>query len=98
MREDSVTRPIALQRINILFNLAKENAVREQERAQRYARLLYKISSHYRVGLAKEIQNSICSRCYRVFVPGLNCSVKVVSANRFVLYKCVCGKEAHIRY
>jgi RNase P subunit RPR2 len=98
MRNEGLRQSIALQRIQILFGLAKKNSLNNQDRAKRYCYLLSKISSHYRIGLPKEMQRQICNKCYRVFVPGLNCNVKIASANRFVSYNCVCGKETHMPY
>ena len=64
-----------------------------------YVRLLRRISSHYRIGLGREMRNALCSKCNSVLVPGLTANVVLASSKGYAVYTCKrCGAERHIIY
>ncbi len=94
-----IVKKIALERIGILFDKAEITADADRARSKRYVSSLRKISSHYKVTIPKRMRDRICTKCEVVLVPGLNCSIRVVSSHRYVAYKCsACGGEAHVHY
>ncbi len=92
-------KSIALERIEILFDSAERISDQNADLSKKYVSTLRKISSHYKVTIPKKMRDRICTNCDLVLVPGLNCTVRMVSSHRYMAYKCKnCGKESHIHY
>jgi len=92
-------KQIARERIEILFKQAGEMQNRNQELSKKYVRLIKRLSSHYKVGIPKEIKNNICRKCNLVLIPGSTASIKIVSSRGYIAKKCLsCGNEIHIFY
>jgi ribonuclease P protein subunit RPR2 len=68
---------IALERISVLFELAREVFVKEPVLAQRYVDLARKIGMHYKVRLPAEYRRMICRHCKSFILPGINCRVRI---------------------
>ena len=80
-----------------LIGTAKPNYV--EVKGFSYVRLLRRISSHYRIGLGREMRNALCSKCNSVLVPGLTANVVLASSKGYAVYTCKrCGAERHIIY
>lgn len=95
--KDNVTKEIASERIELLFDHAKNELERNPSLSHTYVRTLKKIGSHYKVPIPKHISNNICTKCNMVLEPGITATVRVVSSKGYVSYKCAkCGKEKHI--
>ena len=95
-----VVRTVASERITALFALA-EQAMKENEPAlaKRYVSTLRRISSHYKVPIPKRISDSICTGCGTVLIPGMTCSVRLVSSRGYVACVCSnCKSETHVFY
>jgi ribonuclease P protein subunit RPR2 len=89
---------IALERISILFELAREVFVEEPELAQRYVDLARKIGMHYKVRLPAEYRRMICRHCKSFILPGVNCRVRVQQRRRpHLVVTCLnCGEHMRI--
>ena len=102
MRNESLTRRIALERIRILLGLSEartvENSKESRKLAKRYTHIASEISSHYKVSIPKDLKYRVCGRCGNFLVPGINCTVRLASAHGYVAYTCECGKERHVMY
>lgn len=98
-KEKKLISKIALGRIERLLELAKMRVLRSdrdsKRLAKRYAKLAKEISTHYKEGMPKSIENRICGKCGIVLVPGINCTVRKLSG-RGMLYRCECGNESHV--
>ncbi|MFA5406835.1 MAG: ribonuclease P [Candidatus Nanoarchaeia archaeon] len=87
-REDEQSN--ALERIRVLFDLARQEFSKSPERANRYARMINEIIKKTRVRPNKSIRHFICSQCNQLLVPGSTLSVK--SDDGFMIYTCLnCG-------
>lgn len=75
MRTDS--KRIALQRMDTLFRLAKENVHERSDLAQRYVEIARKISMRARFHMPREHRLYICRRCKRFISPGTSSRVRV---------------------
>lgn len=94
-----LVKEIVKERIDVLFNLAKECVATDSELSKEYVRHMKKISSHCRIKLPKEVKNSICKKCSSVLVPGLSARVRIASGKRYVVYECLaCKAERHVHY
>ena len=92
-------RSIATERMIILFRLSKEAMQKDREIARSYIKLLYKMSSHYKIGVPRDIGRLTCKKCMDVLVPGISCKVVVASSAGYVIYRCNgCGREKHLYY
>lgn len=89
---------VALQRIEILYRLAKDSAAKDPELSARYVSLMKRISTKYRRRLDSEIKRGICASCGRVLFPFGAREIRVSGSNGYIIVRCVCGKEKHIFY
>ncbi|WP_338100364.1 ribonuclease P protein component 4 [Methanolapillus africanus] len=96
-KNKDLSKKIAEERIQRLFELAQTNQEIHPERAQRYITLARLISMRYNVRLDREQKRSVCKHCYAYLVPGRNCRIRI--KNGFVLTTCFeCGKQRRIPY
>lgn len=102
MKNVSLVRKIASSRIENLLDLAKQRTLEKtadsEILAKRYVKLARKISSHYKVGIPKELKYRVCRNCGNFLIPGINCSVRLASVHKYLVYRCDCGEERHIFY
>ncbi|MGB9732571.1 MAG: ribonuclease P protein component 4 [Candidatus Micrarchaeia archaeon] len=100
--KNELIEDIAQERINRLLELAEERALENTsfslKLSKRYVELARRISMHYKVKISKEKKERICKNCNNFLVPGINCTVRLASSKKFVVYKCECGAEKHIFY
>jgi len=91
-------RRIALERISILFNEAREAFDCEPELAQRYVNLARKIGMRYKVRIPMEFRRIICRRCKGLILPGKNCVVRIRQEREtHLVTTCLnCGKLMRI--
>ena len=71
------TKQIALKRVHVLFQLAKEVIHKNPELAQRYVQIARKIAMRTRLKLPKEYRSLICRKCKSFILPGVNCRVRI---------------------
>jgi ribonuclease P protein subunit RPR2 len=102
MKNESLARKIALERIRVLLALAEartvENSKESRRLAKRYTDIARKISSHYKVTIPKDLKYRVCSGCGNFLVPGINCTVRLASSHGYIAYSCECGNERHFLY
>jgi len=73
----SSIKQIALQRVHVLFGLAKQVAQENPELAQRYVRLARKIVMRARLRLPREYRFLVCRKCKSFILPGVNCRTRI---------------------
>lgn len=87
-------KKIALERIDILFERAKE-AENQPEFSSRYVSLAREMAMKQRVRLTKGHRRSFCPSCHAFFVPGKNLRVRIQHGK--IIYTCgVCGAVTRI--
>ncbi len=94
--ENKIVKEIASERVVRLLELAesmaRENTDFSRKLEKRYVSLAREISAHYRVKIPKGLKYKICKKCNNFLIPGINCTVRKISANpSYVVYKCECG-------
>jgi len=88
---------IALERIHILFDLAKNEIKKHPERSKRYIELMRTIGMRYNVRIPKEMKRQICKKCNSYLLPGYNCKIR--SAKKIMLIECLnCGNIMRYPY
>ncbi|MDE1868553.1 MAG: ribonuclease P [Candidatus Micrarchaeota archaeon] len=99
MSRSALVKDIASERMTILYGIAKAEIDTNPKLSRKHAALIRRISEHYKVRLPKEIRNGMCKGCSSILIPGLSASVRIASANRQVIYKCLsCKTEKKIPY
>ncbi|UCE29554.1 MAG: ribonuclease P [Candidatus Bathyarchaeota archaeon] len=89
--EMNVTRRIALQRIHILFRLAKETIHEDPKLAQRYVKVARKIAMATKLRLPKQYKRLVCRHCKSFILPGVNCRVRIQQRREpHVVVTCFC--------
>lgn len=75
--KDKVIKRIALERIQILFNLGV-GAIRrgEYDLAYRYGKLIHRISMRVRVKIPRNVKRWVCKHCKVIMVPGVNAKIR----------------------
>ncbi len=87
---------IAGERIDILFDLAEEEALaRNLHRADRYVELARKIGMRYNVRIPRRYRRRFCKHCHCYLMPSINCRVRI-RGNRTVIFCENCGGYTRI--
>jgi ribonuclease P protein subunit RPR2 len=89
-------KQIALERIRVLFNLARETIHENPTLAQRYVNIARRISMTAKVRLPVECRRQVCRYCKRFILPGVNCRVRLQQQPEpHVVVTCLlCSKRA----
>lgn len=96
-RQKATARAIALQRIHALFAEAEKAFASHPERSHRYAQLISKLSTRYKVKIPREYKRRICKECKSFLMPGKNCVVRTRKGR--VVYHCLeCGRITRYPY
>ncbi len=92
------TKRIAMERVHILFRLAKEAINKEPRLAQRYVDVARRIAMRTRLRLPVEYRRLVCRHCKSFIYPGVNCRVRVKQRREpHVVITCLnCGKHMRI--
>ena len=96
--EMKATKQIALQRVRILFRLAREVVHEDPELAQRYVKIARKIAMRTKLRLPREYRRLVCRHCKSFILPGVNCRVRIQSRREpHVVITCLnCGKHSRM--
>lgn len=95
-RDKLLYKIIAGRRIEELFELAKEEALKERlDRADRYVEIARKIGMKYRVRIPKKYKLLFCKRCYRFLLPGITARVRIVKG-KITIYCFYCRSYRRI--
>ncbi len=80
---------IAKDRIDRLFDLAKESFKKHPERSRRYIELARKIGLRYNIRLTKDQKRSFCKRCNQLLISEKTSSVKQDQEKKLLTVKCL---------
>ena len=87
----------ARERVDILFDLAKQEFNSNPERSHRYARMILDLVQKFRIHLPNNIKRFICKECGHFLMPGEN--LRVESRGGFMVYSCLdCGNVKKYGY
>lgn len=88
-------KDIAVQRVRLLFKLAKSRARSgDFDLARRYIEIALKISRKSRTRLSRNYKRGYCRKCLVPLIPGITLSIRIKSEGRGsrVVYRCLlCG-------
>ncbi len=88
-------KKIAMERIEILFNLADDSALSgDVKRASRYVEMARKTAMRYNLRISREYKRKFCKYCYRYLLPSVTSTVRINSEGHRVEVKCLeCGRS-----
>ncbi|MGD8505898.1 MAG: ribonuclease P protein component 4 [Candidatus Bathyarchaeota archaeon] len=89
------TKRVAMERIRILFRLAKEAIHEDTGLAQRYVEIARRVAMRTRLHLPAEYRRLICKHCKSFIYPGVNCRVRIQQRREpHLVVTCLsCGKH-----
>ncbi len=90
-------RRIALERIKILLDEARNVFKDSKGMANRYVTLARKISMKYKVSIPRQYKRMFCKHCYKFLMPGVNCRVRL-QGHKVVYYCLECKKFMRFPY
>jgi len=83
-----MTKKIARERIEILFEQARLEFCEHPERSDRYVGIARRIAMRQRIRIDREFRRQFCHHCHAFLVPGNNMRVRV--HRRYVVVTCLC--------
>ena len=91
-----VTKKIARERIDVLFDQALLAFSLHPERSNRYVDIARRIAMRQRIRIDREFRRQYCHHCYSFLVPGKNMRVRVHRGS--VVVTChSCNKKTRYR-
>ena len=89
-KNKAISKNIAQERIEYLFELAKNELCSNPEKSQRYVWLARKIGMRHRVSIPAELKRNLCKQCGSLLVAGLNSRRRIKDGN--IIITCLkCG-------
>jgi len=89
-RDKKAEREIVLERMQILFDKAKESARSgELGQANRYVGLARALGMKYNVRVPRELKRLYCKHCYKFLLPGKTSRSRVNSQKKRVEVRCL---------
>jgi len=87
-----------MERVHVLFRLAKEVIHEEPRLAQRYVEIARRIAMRTRLRLPVEYHRLVCRHCKSFIYPGTNCRVRIKQRREpHVVITCLnCGQHMRI--
>lgn len=90
-------REIVRERIEILFEQAKEKFPKNPNLSNRYVKLARELAMKVKISIPPELKRKFCKHCYKYLVPSKN--LRVRTRNKKVIYYCLeCKKYTRIPY
>ncbi len=87
-KDKIIQRKIAKERMSILFEFAREEALNHRfKRADRYVEIAKKISMRYLVPIPKEYKQMFCKKCNHFLLPGVTSRVRTNRGKLVILCK-----------
>jgi ribonuclease P protein subunit RPR2 len=91
------TKEIALERMEILLNLAEKYLQSDEARSRRYVELAWRIATHCRVRFPPHLKRKFCRKCKTFWKPGVTCRVRLKRGVRVIT--CLkCGRVYRVPY
>lgn len=96
--DKSSRKIIAKKRINILFQIANQNAKKGRfDLADRYVDLARKLSMRYLTPIPNEFKRRYCKHCYSYLLPLINCRIRI-RHSKIIIYCNNCQKFTRIPF
>jgi len=88
----SLTKDLAIQRVEILLDNALKNAKEHMDLAKRQASMAKRLCSKFNIRLPYEKRQLFCKGCKRYIVPGINSIIRLENKPKVIMIKCLeCG-------
>ena len=84
-------KTIAIERIEILFQQAREIFNKDKDLSNRYVHLARTIAMKYKLRIPKQLKRQFCKYCYSYLMPGKNLRVRARKGK--IVYYCLDCKK-----
>ncbi|MDD5253872.1 MAG: ribonuclease P [Candidatus Nanoarchaeia archaeon] len=91
LRKKEKDREIALERIESLFNQAKEVFKKDSSLSDRYVKIANKIAMKTKTKIPAKFKRNFCKHCLSYLKPGINCRIR--TKNKNLIYYCMNCKK-----
>ncbi len=92
VRRKSLIKSSVRSSISKLLDQArKAQSSGKGERSKRYVRMAFDLLKKHKVKLPKELSNSFCRKCHRIWIPGDTITVYYDRKNDCLRVRCRCG-------
>ncbi|WP_407659732.1 ribonuclease P protein component 4 [Methanogenium organophilum] len=91
-RQQRSRRPIAKERIEILFTEAEIAARDDPDRAREYIRRARRIAMREKVAIPPVWKRKFCRNCSSFLIPGINARIRI-HQNRVIITCQICGRQ-----
>ncbi|MDY6788627.1 MAG: ribonuclease P protein component 4 [Candidatus Nanohaloarchaea archaeon] len=88
---------IARERIDILFERAREEFQNHPERSDRYVEIARNIAMKYTLSLPRKYRKKFCSNCKSFLVAGENCRARLNHGEKVITCE-ECGEASRFGY
>ena len=82
---------IAKKRIKFLFEEAKNSFKKDSKLSDKYVKIARRVAMKYKIKLPSQLKKKFCKNCYKYFVPGVNCRVRIHKHR--IIYYCLSCKR-----
>jgi len=83
-------KKIALERMQKLFELARQTMKKDEELAKEYVKQIKKINQKTKTSIPPEIRRFLCKKCDSPMIPGFNSTTR--TKNGRTITTCKCGQ------
>ncbi|MBR9677957.1 MAG: ribonuclease P [Nanoarchaeota archaeon] len=83
----SQEKKIAVERMEILFELAKQTVKKDEEQAKKYVKIIKKINTKTKTRIPPKIKHFLCKKCDSVLIPGYNATVRMKQGRKITRCK-----------
>ncbi|WP_420847037.1 ribonuclease P protein component 4 [Methanogenium marinum] len=91
-RQQRSRRPIAKERIEILFSEAENAARNNQDRAREYIMRARRIAMREKISIPHIWKRKFCRKCSSFLIPGINARIRI-HHSRIIITCRVCGHQ-----
>ncbi len=81
------TKKIALERIKILFEQAKNTFKEDKTLSNKYVKMARELAMKYKIRIPRELKRRYCKHCYKYLMPAVNCRIRTREGK--VIYYCL---------
>jgi RNase P subunit RPR2 len=95
----SAVRNVARERIEILYELSRDEFKKDKALSKNYISTLIKISQHHKVRLDPKMKAMICKHCKLPLIEGENAQIRIIASQKRKIYRCkICGHTNTLKF
>ena len=80
----------------LLDQARKAYSAGKEERSKRYVEMSFDLLKKHKISLPKELRNSFCRKCHRIWIPGTTVTASFDKKNNCLRVRCICGHSKRL--